>query len=55
MADDIADVVAKNGTNNGGQDNAVRELVVQLGVRDANIYFDAFVPTVTAATTARVG
>jgi hypothetical protein len=25
--------------------DAVRELVVQLGVREANVYFDAFVPT----------
>ena len=24
---------------------AVRELVVRLGVREANVYFDAFVPT----------
>jgi hypothetical protein len=24
---------------------AARELVIQLGVREANVYFDAFVPT----------
>jgi propane monooxygenase reductase component len=35
--------------------DAARELVVQLGVREANIYYDAFVPTGSATTEALVG
>jgi NAD(P)H-flavin reductase/ferredoxin len=35
--------------------DAARELVLQLGVREANIYYDAFVPTGSATTEALVG
>jgi NAD(P)H-flavin reductase/ferredoxin len=51
----VTDAIARRMGNLRGYDaylcgpppmvDAVRELVVQLGVREANVYFDAFVPT----------
>jgi NAD(P)H-flavin reductase len=51
----VTDAIARRMGNLRGYDaylcgpppmvEAVRELVVQLGVREANVYFDAFVPT----------